>query len=114
MSKTINYIAVGFFLAFALLILITRSNMEDCVMLNENETYKDKDDSKDKNFLNLNVYQNLPPDNYNYLVNYPNGPWSWGEWSWGSNGKSSNGTHYSTLEKQDKQNKNQRGLNYQF
>jgi len=39
---------------------------------------------QDREFLGKEVYQNVPLINYNYLVNYPDGPYSWGEWSWGS------------------------------
>lgn len=110
MSKTLNYIALGFFIAFSMLILILRTDRQECNLDNmDNETYKET--NMDKEFLNLNVYQNVPPDNYNYLVNYPNGPWSWGEWSWGSEkGKTCNGTNYAVLEKLDKK-ENQRGIN---
>jgi hypothetical protein len=109
MSKALNYIALGFFLSFAVLILLPKLNQKECIT--KSETYNKKKDNSNQQFLNLNVYQNVPPDNYNYLVNYPNGPWSWGEWSWGrEKGKSQNYNNYAILDKLNDKEK-QRGIN---
>ncbi len=96
----ISYLALAVFLIIVISLFIYRinsckDNKED-ENEDEQENYKDLD-KESKNFLNLNLYQNVPVDNYNYLTNYPNGPFSWGEWSWGNNQQSKGDCKYSIL-----------------
>lgn len=91
MVNVINYIALAIFLLFSILILLDRINKKPCTIKSD-ENYKTLE-KNDQEFLNTNIYQTTPAINYNYLVNYPNGPWSWGEWSWGNKGNNKGGDY---------------------
>ena len=80
-NNMINCISIGFFLLILLIALVYRMKSCDTSCCNS-EQYSIS--QQDKEFLGKEVYQNVPLINYNYLVNYPDGPYSWGEWSWGS------------------------------
>lgn len=81
-NNIINYIFIGVFVTVIIIVLFYRMNSCDkSSHRNSKQYYITK---QDKDFLEKEVYQNVPLINYNYLVNYPNGPHSWGEWSWGS------------------------------
>ncbi len=81
-NNIVNYISIGFFLIVLILILVNRMNSCDDQYKMSSEYYNDQQQAKE--FLDKEVYQNTPLISYNYLVNYPDGPFSWGEWSWGS------------------------------
>jgi len=99
----INYISIGFFLVILIITLVYR--MKTCNVSNccNSETYPIKPiksiTQQDKEFLGKEVYQNVPLISYNYLVDYPDGPFSWGEWSWGGYKNNCKGDcSYSTTE----------------
>lgn len=129
-NKMLNYVSIAVFLSIVILILLYRINSSCETNNDDNDNNGNKDDNnytklsnfsneinekdiqlQNKHFLDKYIYQNLPPNNYEYLVNYPNGPFSWGEWNWGSN-KSENckgDCNYSTLNKRE--SKVGRGIN---
>ena len=94
-KSIINYASLGIFFTAVIVIILLRLNTCD------NKTKQKLNNSpyttQEKDFLSNNVYMDNPV-NYDYLVNYPNGPWSWGEWSWGkSNEKCKGNSNYSVL-----------------
>jgi hypothetical protein len=107
-STQIILTSIAIFLFFVIVTIIYRTN-RNCknvkTRIKNKEKYEEiKLKSQDKEFLDKNVYQNtgLGKKDYEYLVNYPNGKFSWGEWSWGSNlSNNCNGGCYYTETKQN-------------
>ena len=94
-NNILNYISIGIFLVVLAIAIFYRKN--SCDKTPKYDTKKYTLTQQDKEFLGKEVYQNVPLINYNYLVNYPDGPFSWGEWSWGRNNKEKSGSNYSTI-----------------
>lgn len=93
----INYASLAIFFVIVIIILLLRFN--DCnEKVYTTPSYAKQDyTQQEKSFLSNNVYMDNPV-NYEYLVNYPNGPWSWGEWSWGeSKAKNKGNYNYAVL-----------------
>ena len=95
-KSIINYVSLGIFFTAVVVIILLRLN--SCDNKTKQDLYKSSPyTTQEKDFLSNNVYMNNPV-NYEYLVNYPNGPWSWGEWSWGkSNEKCKGNNNYAVL-----------------
>jgi hypothetical protein len=99
-NKIIRYISIGLLICIMILIIL---RLTSCDKNNKNEktnktnklSFSDSQKNENNQFLNQNVYQNVPIS-YDYLVNYPNGPHSWGEWGWGKR-NTKNKSNYSTL-----------------
>ena len=123
-DKILNYVSIAFFLSIVIIVLIYRMT-RSCSEEKEQSIYKSNEsidksnqllsvisNESDKHFLDKYVYQSLPPNNYEYLVNYPNGPNSWGEWSWGNNPSKYKGDcSYSILNENQQNLKGERGIN---
>jgi hypothetical protein len=119
-STQIILTSIAIFLFFVIITIIYRTNRKCDVVetrIKNKEKYEEiKLKPQDKEFLDKNVYQNtgLGKKDYEYLVNYPNGKFSWGEWSWGSNlNKNCKGGCYYSEPKQNTPFK-QRNINSLF
>ena len=98
-SQIVNYVSLGIFFAVVLvIILLILDKCNDPTKNTKNVTsISPYEKAENKKFLDNNVYSNTPV-NYEYLVNYPNGPRSWGEWSWGKSKEKCKGNcNYSYL-----------------
>lgn len=110
-NEILNYVSIGVFLTIIIIVLIYRLN-ESCPDKDNKDKNVETLSDQDKNFLDKYVYQNLPPNNYEYLVNYPDGPFSWGEWSWGSRKKNCKGDcSYAILNEKQPNPNLERGIN---
>lgn len=85
-SNKTALIAISVFLVFSIIILVYRMNTNIDKDDKDYKTEKYEEIKLEENkFLNNNVYNTgLGKKEYEYLVNYPNGRWSWGDWSWES------------------------------
>lgn len=116
-NKILNYVSIAVFLSIVIIILVYRVNnsCEDNKDTSNSKSLKSSNSSNSKEenyFLDKYVYQNLPPNNYEYLLNYPNGPHSWGEWSWGSNKSKCKGDcNYSILNEKNPNPNLERSIN---
>lgn len=119
-NKILNYVSIAVFLSIVIIILVYRVNnsCEDNKDTSNSKSLKSSNSSNSSNskeenyFLDKYVYQNLPPNNYEYLLNYPNGPHSWGEWSWGSNKSKCKGDcNYSILNEKNPNPNLERSIN---
>lgn len=118
-NKILNYVSIAVFLSIVIIILLYRvtnsceDNKYKSKLLKSSNSSNSKEElTNNKHFLDKYVYQNLPPNNYEYLVNYPNGPHSWGEWSWGSNKSNCKGDcNYAILNEKQLNPNLERGIN---
>ena len=108
-NKILNYTSICVFLTIAVIVLIYRMN-DSCPDNKDVQNLEMSDE--DEYFLDKYVYQNIPPNNYEYLVNYPDGPFSWGEWSWGSRNTNCKGNcNYAILYEKQPNSNLERGIN---
>jgi len=91
-NNILNYISIGIFFIIVLLMIFYKR--EPCKNFNNVD---EKYNIEDEKFLEKEVYQNVPLLNYNYLQNYPNGPFSWGQWSWNNNSSKVCNSNYSNI-----------------